>query len=64
MTGSTHYQIYEHNLRRILLLDWLRDEQVRRRLALDGARQALASGRPAEQPYWLTMAEATGGAAG
>ena len=60
MSGSNHFQIYEHNLRRILLLDWLRDEQMRRSAA---ALVAGTRGMPhpaatpvAAQPYWLRLA--------
>jgi hypothetical protein len=64
MYGSTHFQVYEHNLRRILLLDWLRDEQLRRRISAVGSKAAQMSSGAVERPYWLAEAERTAGAAG
>ena len=57
MSGSEHFIVYEHNLRRLLLLDWLRDEQIQRRFAVEGSRQPRDVPRQAERPYWLVEAE-------
>lgn len=66
MTGSRHFQVYDRNLRRILLLDWLRDEQARRTAAqgihLTRTPAALAPssvGRKTARPYWLDITDAT-----
>jgi hypothetical protein len=64
MNGSEHFRVYEHNLRRILLLDWIRDEQIRRRLALDGARRRREEGRTGARPYWIVSASELMPAAG
>ena len=63
MHGSLHFQVYEHNLRRILLLDWLRDENARRRCARY-ARNNGAAVAEADKPYWLAQSERIFGAAG
>ena len=55
MRSSEHFRVYEHNLRRIMLLDWLRDEAIRRRVALEGAADRKAEARP----YWLRQADLT-----
>ena len=59
MHGSLHFQVYEHNLRRILLLDWLRDEHARRRQICRVQREVIAE---ADKPYWLAQCEPVSGA--
>ena len=61
MHGSLHFQVYEHNLRRILLLDWIRDEHIRRRAARF-ARQNGAELRECDKPYWLAQSGRTASA--
>jgi hypothetical protein len=63
MNGSLHFQVYEHNLRRILLLDWIRDEHIRRRAARF-AQQNGAELRECDKPYWLAQSESRARAAG
>ena len=50
MYGSLHFQVYEHNLRRLMLLDWLRDEQVRRRFAAGRGMTAERAGAHQDKP--------------
>ena len=57
MTGSAHFQTYEHNLRRILLADWLDHEHLRRSLSMIDARRARSADDPLDRPYWLRTAE-------
>lgn len=54
MTGSEHFQIYDHNLRRILLLDWLHDEQIRRHALAQGAESR--TNQRTREPYWVMSA--------
>ena len=64
MYGSTHFQVYEHNLKRILLLDWLRNEQIRRRLAAPPGVGRTSARRTMDVPYWLVQAESAAASAG
>ena len=58
MHGSLHFQVYEYNLRRILLLDWMRDEHIRRRVARLARKDGTAM-READKPYWVAQSETT-----
>ena len=57
MSGSAHFKIYEHNLQRVLLFDWLRKELVQR--DLDGLRRRNLRGQdaPLQRPYWLVATD-------
>ena len=53
MTGSEHFQAYDHNLRRVLLLDWLHDERLRRNAVASVENRA---NQPTRAPYWMILA--------
>ena len=55
MHGSQHFQVYESNLRRLMLLDWLRDEQLRRNAEVDVRRWRNETS--ASRPFWIEMAD-------
>ena len=56
MHGSHHFQVYEGNLRRLMLLDWLRDEQLRRNAEVDVRRWRNEASADAP-PFWIVMAD-------
>ncbi len=57
MSGSAHFQTYECNLRRILLLDWLHHEQIRRHVETAADRMRRERSGAHERPYWIIASD-------
>lgn len=62
MNGSQHFQVYECNLRRILLLDWIRDEHIRRRRIAAAGRHTIDD--PRDRPFWVQKSDEVAAASG
>ena len=58
MAGSSYFEFYDRSLRRLGMLEWLRDEDLRRRASRLTERRT--SGQGAEPaPYWVRLQRQT-----